>query len=96
MEMQDYFYRHISLVFDNYEDTYWEIQRYVKAHKSQRNRNLGSDLADMYHTAIDRALRDIPENSLGHRLVSELCYGIPQHIFDELADRYLPEEDEDE
>jgi hypothetical protein len=96
MEMQDYFYRHISLVFDNYEDTYWEIQSYVKAHKTQPNRNLGNDLADMYHLAIDRALRDIPENSLGYRLVSELCYGIPQHIFDELADRYLPEEDEDE
>jgi len=89
MEMQDYFYRHISLVFDNYEETYWEIQDYVKACKKDSTRDLGRDLADMYHTAIDHALRHVPENTLGHRLVEELCYGIPQHIFDELSDKYM-------
>jgi hypothetical protein len=89
MDMQDFYYRHISLVFDNYEDTYWTIQGYVKICKIDPTLRLGHMLAELYGAAIERALRDVPENTLGHRLISELCYGVPQHIFDELSDRYM-------
>lgn len=89
MEMQDYFYRHIGLVFDNYEDTYWAIQGYVKLAKEREHMSLSNMLANLYEDSIYRALSEIPEKSLGYRLISELCYGVPQHIFDELADKYL-------
>jgi len=93
MEMEDFYYRHIGLVFDNYEDTYWTIQSYVQLCKADKHLYLGNMLADLYEEAIYRALSDIPEQSLGYRLISELCYGVPQHIFDQIADKYLPAEE---
>lgn len=89
MEMQDFYYRHIGLVFDNYEDTYWTIQGYVKLCKIDPTLRLSHMLAELYETAIHKALSEIPEAWLGHRLIGELCFGVPQHIFDELADKYL-------
>lgn len=91
MEMQDFYYRHIGFVFDNYEDTYWTIQGYVKLCTIDPTLRLSDMLAELYATAIDKALSEIPETWLGHRLIGELCHGVPRHIFDELADRYLPE-----
>ena len=93
MEMQDFYYRYISNVFDNYEEHYWEVQELVKEYKKGKILSLGYALADLYHDAISKVLDAPHDSALGHRLIEELCYGVPQHIFDEIADKYLPSEE---
>jgi hypothetical protein len=75
--------RDISLVLDNNDD--FDVVKVNLVRYADSVTDLAITLADYYYDAINRALREVPEKSLGYQLLQELSYGIPQHIFDSIA-----------
>lgn len=86
MEDNDRWKRDISMVFDNYEDVH-NIIRYIVENSPDRF-TVSNQLSELYDSSIDRLLRETPDTWLGHRLIREMCFGIPQSVFDELAYDY--------
>jgi len=81
--------RDIRMVWDNDESTYRVV--YHMATTARSVHDLSESLRHFYEAAIDSVLRETPERSVGHMLVRELCFYLPQSVFDTLAAAYFEE-----
>ena len=81
--------RDIRTVWDNDESTYRVV--YHMATTALNVHDLSISLRNFYEAAIDSVLRETPERSVGHMLVRELCFYLPQSVFDSLASDYFVE-----
>ena len=81
--------RDIRMVWDNDESTYRVV--YHMATTARSVHDLSESLRHFYEAAIDSVLRETPESTVGHMLVRELCFYLPQSVFDTLAAAYFEE-----
>lgn len=86
MDHIDALERDVERVFSNYEQSYYYIAAMVRM--SENMYDLHVALREYYESCIDMVLRETPENSTGHRLVSEICRTLPAEVFDRLASHY--------
>ena len=93
MQDTDRWKQDISMVFDNHEGAHFILREIVN--NCPDRHELANNLHEFYDSAIDHVLRETPDNTVGHWLVRELCFGIPQSIFDELAYDYWEAFDRD-
>jgi len=56
---------------------------------------LAAGLKDYYENCINAALREIPSTSAGHAFITDMCLGVPDHVFRELAFDYWTAWEED-
>jgi hypothetical protein len=81
--------RDIRMVWDNDESTYRVV--YHMATTALSVYDLSKSLINFYEAAIDSVLREIPESSVGYKLVREMCFYLPQSVYDTLAAEYFQE-----
>jgi hypothetical protein len=78
--------RDISMVWDNDEGCHFYIVEMVKRASSEWE--LALALREFYEISIDEVLRETPERSAGNMLIREMCFYIPNSVFDKLALEY--------
>ena len=78
--------RDISMVWDNDEGCHIFIKAMVERATSEWQ--LADALREFYEISIDEILRETPERSAGNMLIREMCFYLPQSVFDKLAQNY--------
>lgn len=78
--------RDISMVWDNDEGCHFYIVEMVK--RSASAWELAQDLREFYEISIDEILRETPERAAGNMLIREMCFYLPNSVFDKLAQEY--------
>jgi hypothetical protein len=86
MDYIDTMERDVERIFSNYEESYYYIAAMVRM--SPNMYDLHVALREYYEACIDAVLRETPENSMGNRLVNEICRNLPAEVFDRLASNY--------
>jgi len=78
--------RDISMVWDNDYGCYFYVRKMVE--RSSSEWELAQALREFYEISIDEILRETPERSAGNMLIREMCFHLPQAVFDKLAVEY--------
>jgi len=85
--------RSISLVLNNDETAYFWIRR--RAAESSSVAELGACIHDYYVELIANTLDQGPDG-LGAMLIREMCFGQPSSVFEDIAQDYWDEREEEE
>ena len=86
MHDTDNLIKRITLVLELHQGSALMIQEI--ANKSENMYDMYIMIKDLYYGAITAALREIPENSLGHALIQEVCLDLSSEVFDLITSDY--------
>lgn len=76
----------IGMVLDNHVGCQYFLPDMIA--RSANSQELAGYLQEFYTDSIDRVLRDVPEDAVGHWLVREMCCNLPLYVFEGLAQQY--------
>lgn len=76
----------IGMVLDNHVGCQYFLPEMIA--KSDNAYDLATQLQEFYEESIDRVLREVPQDSVGHWFVNEMCSNLPRYVFEMLAQQY--------